>query len=158
VNYPNANAIEDQEDQTMEAYINANTAYNPVKLATRREAAAKWEKHPSVMTGGKPFFYIRAEYGPENWGFWRVVWNRDVLAYAATKDQKYGGRPALLGYFPTVAEGKAACDLQHVAPHVDTLRPCSTLAMMENDVDAGIMTQKPMPDRMLANAIEDQED
>ena len=68
----------------------------------------EWKQVPSVTLGGKSFFYVRkvAEYGPENWGFDRIVWNRDVRAYAATRDQKYGDRPKLLGYFSTVAEAQ----------------------------------------------------
>lgn len=71
-----------------------------------------WEQCPSTTTGGKPHFYISkvVEYGPENWGFHRVVWDRAVRAYAATTDQKHGDRPTLHGYYGTVAEAKAACE------------------------------------------------
>ena len=70
-----------------------------------------WQKCASVTPGGKPFFFVRKleEYGRENWGFYRVVWDRQVQAYAATKDQKHGDRPALLGYFGSVREAKDAC-------------------------------------------------
>ena len=69
-----------------------------------------WQKCASVTPGGKSFFYVRkiTAYGAENWGFDRIVWNREVQAYAATRDQRHGDRPALLGYFSTVKEAQAA--------------------------------------------------
>lgn len=70
-----------------------------------------WKQCASVTPGGKPYFYIRKvdEYGPENWGYYRVVWSREVRAYAATRDQKHGDRPTLLGYFSNVDDAQAAC-------------------------------------------------
>ena len=65
-----------------------------------------WKKCASVTPGGKPYFYIRKvpEYGPENWGYHRIVWDRQVLAYALTMDQKHGDRPTLIGYYSTPKE------------------------------------------------------
>ena len=47
-----------------------------------------WQKCASLTSGGKPVFFVRKveDYGPENRDYSRVVWNRQVQAYAATKD------------------------------------------------------------------------
>ena len=65
-----------------------------------------WKQCASVTPGGKPFFYVRSLTAYH--GYQRIVWDRRVLAYAATIDQKYGDRPTLVGYYSTVNEAKQA--------------------------------------------------
>lgn len=66
----------------------------------------KWKKVASVTPGGKPYFFVAPM--SEYYGYYRIVWDRRVLAYAATIDQKYGDRPTLVGYYSTVDEAKHA--------------------------------------------------
>ena len=81
----------------------------------------EWQQTPSVLTGGKPYFYTRllTEYH----GYRRVTWNRDVRAYAATVDYKYGDRPLLVGYYTTVADGMRAVDAVTINPLTGPVRP-----------------------------------
>lgn len=76
--------------------------------------SATWRQVESVTPGGKPYFYVKAL--TEYTGFRRVVWHRDVRAYAATVDRKYTDRPMLVGYYSTVNEARQAADAAEVKP------------------------------------------
>ncbi len=73
---------------------------------------SQWKRCESVLSGGKAYFYVLkvADYGPPNWGYHRIVWHRDVRAYALTTDQKHGDRPTLHGYFDTPQKAAEALD------------------------------------------------
>lgn len=72
----------------------------------------EWQNCASVTRGGKPEFYIRkvVDYGPENWGYYRVVWDRTQCKWKATKDQKHGDNPTVIGYFDSARHAKIACE------------------------------------------------
>lgn len=60
-----------------------------------------WRKVASVTHGGKPFFYIAASRPGV---FWRIVWHRDVQAYALSHDSLNG----TLGFYSTPKEAQQA--------------------------------------------------
>lgn len=85
--------------QQMRAEGSMRETHEPLRLA--------WERHPSVTTGGKAYFYL-ARISDGRWA--RVVWNRRVLAYAARLDDaRYsGGR--LLGFFLSASRAQRHCE------------------------------------------------
>ena len=74
----------------------------------RAEASMNtWRKHPSVTTGGKPYFYRLFDQA----GDWQasVIWNRSVRAYAVEVVTLLVNRVRtgkLLTYAGTVQAGK----------------------------------------------------
>jgi len=65
----------------------------------------EWKQVPSVMTGGKPYFYVRRSIV----GMLRIVWNRQIKAWVGEYEGPLYTRDAM-GPFKSANAGKLHLD------------------------------------------------
>ena len=67
--------------------------------------STKWQRAPSVTTGGKAYFWTRVKNNVRYW----VVWDRQKRMWAATKESTRGGQVDL-AWFKTPSKGRNYVD------------------------------------------------